>query len=72
MVYASSILPETVMSTRMGILLLGQNNELWIKGSWLLLVHGYFWFRATDGERLRVNGYFWFMVTFGSWFRVNG
>lgn len=40
MVYASSISPETVMSTRMGILLLGQNNELWIKGSWLLLVHG--------------------------------
>lgn len=53
MVYASSISPETVMSTRMGILLLGQNNELWIKGSWLLLVQGNLW--------LMVNGS-WFMV----------
>lgn len=32
MAYASSISTKTVMNTRMGILLLGQSNELWIKG----------------------------------------
>lgn len=32
MVYASSLSKKTVMTTRMGILFLGQSNELWIKG----------------------------------------